>query len=96
MNNITVTSFFVLFAIAASIVAMTPAAFADHSEVTIETAIGSGTPGCEDTPEGCYIPSTAIVDVGGKVIMSNTDNQHIHSHLELQVMVQLVNLIQDC
>ena len=74
MNNITVTSFFVLFAIAASIVAMTPAAFADHSEVTIETAIGSGTPGCEDTPEGCYIPSTAIVDVGGKVIMSNTDN----------------------
>ena len=74
MKNITITSYFVLFAIAAGIVAMTPAAFADHSEVTIETTIGSGTPGCEETPEGCYIPSTATVDVGGKVIMSNTDS----------------------
>ncbi|MGH1522276.1 MAG: cupredoxin domain-containing protein, partial [Nitrosopumilus sp.] len=55
-------------------VAMTPAAFADHSEVTIVPAAGSGAPGCEDTAEGCYIPSTATVDVGGVVIMSNTDS----------------------
>ena len=48
-------------------------AFADHSEVTIETAAGSGAPGCEDTAEGCYIPSTVSVAVGGKVIMKNTD-----------------------
>ena len=34
---------------------------------------GSGAPGCEETADGCYIPSTATVDVGGVVIMSNTD-----------------------
>ena len=51
----------------------TSQSFADHSEVTIEAALGSGAPGCEDTAEGCYIPSIATVDVGGKVIMSNPD-----------------------
>ncbi|AFS83577.1 PEFG-CTERM sorting domain-containing protein [Candidatus Nitrosopumilus sediminis] len=74
MKTKALSSFFVLFAIAAGIVAMTPAAFADHSEVTITPAPGSGAPGCEDTAEGCYIPSTATVDVGGKVIMTNTDS----------------------
>jgi len=73
MKTKALSSFFVLFAIAAGIVAMTPAAFADHSEVTIEAVQGSGAPGCEETAEGCYIPSTATVDVGGKVIMSNPD-----------------------
>ena len=74
MKTKAISSFFVLFAIAAGIVAMTPAAFADHSEVTIEAAQGSGAPGCEETAEGCYIPGTATVDVGGKVIMSNPDS----------------------
>jgi len=74
MKTKALSSFFVLFAIAAGIVAMTPGAFADHSEVTIEAAQGSGAPGCEDTAEGCYIPSTATVDVGGVVIFSNTDS----------------------
>jgi len=60
--------------IAAGIVAMTPAAFADHTEVTISPATGSGAPGCEETADGCFIPSTATVDVGGVVIMSNTDS----------------------
>ena len=74
MKTKALSSFFVLFAIAAGIVAMTPAAFADHSEVTIEAAMGSGAPGCEETAEGCYIPSTATVDVGGVVIFSNPDS----------------------
>ena len=74
MKTKALSSFFVLFAIAAGIVAMTPAAFADHSEVTIEAAAGSGAPGCEETAEGCYIPSTATVDVGGVVIFSNPDS----------------------
>jgi len=74
MKTKALSSFFVLFAIAAGIVAMTPGAYADHSEVTIEAAQGSGAPGCEDTAEGCYIPSTATVDVGGVVIFSNTDS----------------------
>jgi predicted secreted protein with PEFG-CTERM motif len=74
MKTKAISSFFVLFAIAAGIVAMTPAAFADHSEVTIIPATGSGAPGCEETADGCYIPGTATVDVGGVVIMSNTDS----------------------
>ena len=73
MKTIAICSFFVLFAMVAGLVATTPAAFADHSEVTIVPAAGSGAPGCEETAEGCYIPSTATVDVGGVVIMSNTD-----------------------
>ncbi len=74
MKTKALSSFFVLFAIAAGMVAMTPAAFADHAEVTIEPTAGSGSSGCEETPEGCFIPSTATVDVGGKVIFSNTDS----------------------
>ena len=74
MKTKALSSFFVLFAIAAGIVAMTPAAFADHTEVTIEAAAGSGAPGCEETAEGCYIPGTATVDVGGVVIFSNPDS----------------------
>ncbi|PJC40840.1 MAG: hypothetical protein CO042_01650, partial [Parcubacteria group bacterium CG_4_9_14_0_2_um_filter_41_8] len=48
-------------------------AFADHTEIKITTAAGSGAPGCETTSSGCYIPSTATVDVGGVVVFSNTD-----------------------
>ena len=45
-------------------------AYADT--ITIKIASGSSTPGCA-TWNSCYIPSTAKVDVGGVVIMSNTD-----------------------
>ncbi len=65
-------SFFVLFVIVA-LVTTIPAAFANDIEITISPASGSGTPGCEETAEGCYIPKEATVDVGGKVIFSNTD-----------------------
>ncbi|QLH05634.1 PEFG-CTERM domain-containing protein [Nitrosopumilus oxyclinae] len=58
----------------AGIVAMAPGAYADHAEVTVIPAAGSGSPGCEETPEGCFIPMIATVDVGGKVIFSNTDS----------------------
>ncbi len=74
MKTKAISSFFVLFAIASVIAISAPDAFADHSEVTIEAAAGSGAPGCEETAEGCYIPSTATVDVGGVVIFSNTDS----------------------
>ena len=63
-----------LFAIAAGIVAMTPAAFADHSEVTVVPAAGSGSLGCDEVEYGCYIPGIATVDLGGVVIFSNTDS----------------------
>ena len=74
MKTIAICSFFVLFAIVAGIGATTPSAFADHSEVTIVPAGGSAALGCEETGVGCYIPSTVTVDVGGKVIFSNTDS----------------------
>lgn len=74
MKIIATSSFFVLFALVAGLVATTPVAFADHSEVTVEPAMGSGVIGCEEEPDGCYIPTTASVDVGGVVIFSNTDN----------------------
>ena len=73
MKTIAICSLFVLFAMVAGLVATTPAAYADHPEVTIVPAAGSGAPGCEETADGCYIPSTATVAVGGTVIMSNTD-----------------------
>ena len=71
MKTKAICSFFVLFAIVAGIGATTPAAFA-QTEVTITPTEGSGVPGCEDTNE-CWTPNTATVDVGGKVIFSNTD-----------------------
>ena len=73
MKTKAIGSLFVLFAIVAGLVAITPAAFANHTEVTISAAPGSSSPGCEDTADGCFVPKEATVDVGGKVIFSNTD-----------------------
>jgi len=72
MKTTTISSVLVLFAII-SVISVIPV-YADHSQVTIEAAAGSGAPGCEETAEGCYIPSSATVDVGGEVIFSNTDS----------------------
>ena len=55
MKTKAISSFFVLFAIAAGIAQSAPAAFADHAEVTITPVAGSVSPGCEDA-EGCYTP----------------------------------------
>ena len=66
-----ISSIFVLFALAIGVSASD--AFADHAEVIVTPVPGSGFPGCEETDEGCYDPMVATVDVGGKVIFSNTD-----------------------
>ena len=42
-------------------------------QVTIIPTAGSGAPGCEETPVGCFIPETAFVAIDGLVIFSNTD-----------------------
>ena len=39
---------------------------------TVQTAVGSGTPGCEETNE-CYLPYEVAIDVGGTVIWENID-----------------------
>jgi len=76
MKTKAVCSFFVLFAIVSGIGATTPAAFA-QAEVTIEPLAGSGGSSIicgGETGVECYIPGTVTVDVGGKVIFSNTDS----------------------
>ena len=47
-----------------------PHAFAD---ATVENAVGSATPGCEETDD-CFIPSTVTIGVGETVTWENTDN----------------------
>ena len=47
-----------------------PGAFAD---ATVENAVGSSTPGCEETDE-CFIPHTVTIGVGETVTWENTDN----------------------
>jgi len=80
MKTKAICSFFVLFAIVAGIGATTPAAFADHSEVTITTGpVSLSSPGCEETNE-CYTPSEVTVDVGGVVTMTNIDATGIHTY----------------
>ena len=72
MNNKTVSSLFVLFAIVSIGMTAAPDAFAEHSmNATVENAQGSSTPGCE--PD-CFVPATVTIAVGGQVTFSNTDN----------------------
>ena len=79
MKTKVISSFFVLFAIASGIATTAPNAFADHSEVSINTgSVPLSTPGCEETNE-CYTPNPVTVDVGGKVIMTNTDSTGVHT-----------------
>ena len=52
---------------------VTNPAFADHTKVTVSTAPGSSSQGCETSADGCFVPKEATVDVGGSVIFSNTD-----------------------
>ena len=77
MKTIVIGSFFVLLAIVAGM--FTSTAFADHTETTIVPVAGSKIPGCELTPEGCWEPMIATVDVGGKVIFINTDQEAAHT-----------------
>lgn len=45
-----------------------------YADITIEPAVGSGAPGCEETADGCYLPNTINVDVGESVIFLNNDS----------------------
>jgi predicted secreted protein with PEFG-CTERM motif len=74
MKTKAICSFFVLFAIAAVMVSSTPAAFADHAEVTIATSDDSGFN--MECGVDCYTPNIATVDVGGVVTFSNPVGFH--------------------
>ena len=69
MKIMTLTSLFVLLSVV-SMVAIAPSAFAD---VTVTNAIGSSTPGCEDT-NACFIPNPVTIDIGDTVTWENVDN----------------------
>ena len=72
MNNKTLSSLFVLFAIVSIGITAAPSAFAEHSmNATVENADGSSTPGCE--PD-CFIPATVTIGVGGQVTFANNDS----------------------
>ena len=64
-------SLFVLLTVF-SIIAITPLAFADHSKVDINMAVGSSTPGCE-TNNMCYMPYNAALGIGGEAVWHNVD-----------------------
>ena len=51
-----------------------PSAFADHYEATVTMAEGSGVMGCEETEEGCYIPTEVSINLNGEVTWVNTDS----------------------
>ena len=69
MKLSTLSSLFVLMSVV-SMIAIAPNAFAD---VTVTNAAGSSTPGCEDTADGCFIPSTVTIEVGETVTWENND-----------------------
>jgi len=71
MKTIAISSFFVLFAIVASMAASP--AFADHATASVSAPQGTSVPGCEETNE-CFIPAEVTVDVGGVVTWSNDDS----------------------
>lgn len=50
-----------------------PDVVSSTNQVTIVPALGSGAPGCEDTIQGCYLPKSVSINVGGIVIFKNTD-----------------------
>ena len=72
MKMVTLSSLVVLLAIV-SMVAIAPNAFAMHHMQTVTNALGSSTPGCEETADGCFIPSPVTIPVGGTVTWDNDD-----------------------
>ena len=56
-----------------ALLALVPAAFADHPTATVSMPEGTGVPGCQETDE-CFIPSEVSVDVGGSVTWTNDDS----------------------
>ena len=66
MKTLTTISLFALLA-------LVPAAFADHPTATVTMPEGTGVPGCQETNE-CFVPADVSVDVGGEVTWVNEDS----------------------
>ena len=72
MNFIAVLSTAILLGAVMGVVTA-PLAFADHATATVRNPLGTSVPGCEETPEGCFVPGTVTIDVGGEVSWVNED-----------------------
>ena len=72
MKTIAIGSILALFAL----MTVVPSVFADHANVDVHIASGSSTMGCEETEEGCFVPSEVTIDVGGEVTWINDDAGH--------------------
>ncbi len=72
MKSKSIGSLFVVLTLVATIVAITPSAFADHAKVDVSMPAGSATPGCEET-NSCFDPAEATIDVGSEVTWTNDD-----------------------
>jgi len=73
MNTKTIGSLVVLLAIV-SIAVSVPSAYAGHAdEAKITMAEGSVMPGCEETAEGCFSPTTVTIVTGESVTWVNDD-----------------------
>jgi len=86
MKTKAICSFFVLFAIVAGMITISPAAFADAPDKphNIETADNDlntpvGEESCLQTEAGCYTPNPTTVTVGHTVTMTNTDGTNTHT-----------------
>mgnify|MGYP000105376270 FL=1 len=83
MISILKSKFLILgFVFIAVLLIPTNNAFADHAEVSIVTVDESGfSQTCTESNggQGCYVPLTATVDVGGVVTMTNTDPTGVHT-----------------
>ena len=72
MKSKSIGSLFLVLTLVAGIMAIVPSAFADHMKADVYNAIGSSTPGCEET-NSCFEPYETILDVGGEVTWHNED-----------------------
>jgi len=69
MKMSTLSSLFVLM----SVVSMIAIATSAYADVTVTNAAGSSAPGCEETADGCFIPSPVTIPMGGTVTWENND-----------------------
>ena len=83
MNSFSKNKFLVLgFVFVAVLLIPVNDVYADQAEVAIATVDESGfSQTCTESNggQGCYVPLTATVDVGGVVTMTNTDPTGVHT-----------------
>ena len=91
MKTKTIGSLIVLLAVATTMAAVAPSAFAEHSmNAVVENAAGSSTPGCE--PD-CFPSSNSNNRCWRRMVefVQTTTMQHTHQLQELLLMVQAVH-----